>query len=71
MIDVQERPAPGPAEAPAWRHKDLLDTDVLSRADIDLVMETADAMLEVRSRPVAKVASTRSAKWARSWSSWP
>jgi len=61
MIDVQERPAPGPAETPAWRHKDLLDTDVLSRADIDLVMETADAMLEVRSRPVAKVATLRGA----------
>ncbi|MCC6386528.1 MAG: aspartate carbamoyltransferase catalytic subunit [Dehalococcoidia bacterium] len=61
MLDVQERPAAGAVEAPAWHRKDLLDTDVLSRAEVELVMETADAMLEVRSRPVGKVATLRGA----------
>ena len=46
-------------DAPHWRTKDLLDTDTLARAEIDLVMQTAEAMLEVRSRPVAKVATLR------------
>lgn len=44
-----------------WRSKDLLDTDTLSRDDIDLVMETADAMREVRGRPVGKLATLRGA----------
>jgi aspartate carbamoyltransferase catalytic subunit len=61
MLDVQERPAAGAVETPAWQRKDLLDTDVLSRAEVELVMETADAMLEVRSRPVGKVATLRGA----------
>ncbi len=61
MLDVQERPAAGAVEAAAWQRKDLLDTDVLSRAEVELVMETADAMLEVRSRPVGKVATLRGA----------
>ena len=53
-----------PAEAatpPAtvWARKDLLDTDVLSNGEIELVMETADAMTEVRERPVGRVATLR------------
>ncbi len=53
-----------PAEAatpPAtvWTRKDLLDTDVLSNGEIELVMETADAMTEVRERPVGRVATLR------------
>ncbi|MGH2632897.1 MAG: hypothetical protein ACRDG3_05760, partial [Tepidiformaceae bacterium] len=52
-----------PAAVPAyrWTAKDLLDTDTLSRADIELIMETAQAMAEVRSRPVGKVATLRGA----------
>ncbi|MCC7365266.1 MAG: aspartate carbamoyltransferase catalytic subunit [Dehalococcoidia bacterium] len=46
-------------EAVAWHRKDLLDTDCLSPAEIELVMETAAAMDEVRSRPVGKVATLR------------
>ena len=30
-----------------WRHRHLLDTDVLSLADVELVMQTADSMAEV------------------------
>lgn len=53
--EVQQR------EAAEWRAKDLLDTDTLSGAEIELIMETAEAMHEVRQRPVAKVATLRGA----------
>lgn len=63
MTNVQEQeriiesgPAPG-----IWKRKDLLDTDSLSRDEIDLVMHTADAMTEVRARPVSKLATLRGA----------
>ncbi len=42
-----------------WKRKDLLDTDVLTHAEIELLMETTAAMREVRSRPMNKVASLR------------
>ncbi|GAB4328196.1 MAG: aspartate carbamoyltransferase catalytic subunit [Dehalococcoidia bacterium] len=42
-----------------WTRKDLLDTDTLTRDELDLILETADAMFEVRQRPVAKVATLR------------
>ena len=65
MLEVRDRElAPAatimPA-APAWAAKDLLDTDTLSRAEIELIMQTAEAMAEVRSRPVGKVATLRGA----------
>jgi aspartate carbamoyltransferase catalytic subunit len=43
----------------AWRHRHVLDVDVLSAADIDLVMRTTDAMTEVLARPIAKVPALR------------
>jgi len=43
----------------AWRQKHLLDVDVLSLAEIGLVMRTADAMKEVLARPIAKVPALR------------
>ncbi len=43
----------------AWTRKDLLDTDTLTRAEIDLVLQTARGMREVRSRPVSKVSTLR------------
>jgi len=50
------------AEQPVtWRTKDLLDTDTLTRDEIGLIMETAEAMAEIRSRPVGKVATLRGA----------
>jgi aspartate carbamoyltransferase catalytic subunit len=42
-----------------WRHRHLLDLDVVSWAEIELVMRTADAMREVLSRPIAKVPALR------------
>jgi aspartate carbamoyltransferase catalytic subunit len=51
--------APHPAGSGAWRHRHLLDVDVLSLDDLDLVMRTADAMREVLARPIAKVPALR------------
>src|SRR5437667_6115534 len=49
-----------PHEQPvAWRHRHLLDVDVLTWADIELVMRTTDAMREVLARPIAKVPALR------------
>ena len=48
-----------PAPAGIWRHRHLLDVDVLSWADIELVMRTTDAMREVLARPIAKVPALR------------
>jgi aspartate carbamoyltransferase catalytic subunit len=59
-----EARVPSVEEAPetqsvAWRHRHLLDLDVVSWAEIELVMRTADAMREVLSRPIAKVPALR------------
>ena len=51
---------PIPAEPPiAWHHRHLLDVDVLSWDEIDLVMRTTDAMKEVLARPITKVPALR------------
>lgn len=59
-----EAPADGaragePRAEHTWRHRHVLDVDVLSAADIDLVMRTTDAMTEVLARPIAKVPALR------------
>src|SRR5436190_18575715 len=49
-----------PDEQPVgWRHRHLLDVDVLSWDDIELVMRTTDSMREVLTRPIAKVPALR------------
>jgi aspartate carbamoyltransferase catalytic subunit len=48
-----------PAPAGQWTHRHLLDVDVLSRDDLELVMRTADTMAEVLARPIAKVPALR------------
>ena len=58
---LETRTIPAAAEASAWTAKDLLDTDTLSMAEIELIMETAEAMREIRSRPIGKVATLRGA----------
>lgn len=57
--DVQDAAVALAANETAWTRKDLLDTDVLTRDEIELLMETTAAMREVRSRPMNKVASLR------------
>lgn len=61
MLEVVEQPLAPPAERVRWQHKDLLDTDTLGREEIELVLETAEAMREIRLRPVNKVATLRGA----------
>ena len=51
--------SPPDAQPVAWSHRHLLDVDVLSWADIELVMRTTDAMREVLGRPIAKVPALR------------
>jgi len=51
--------APPDHAAVAWRHRHLLDVDVLTETDLDLVMRTTDAMREVLTRPIAKVPALR------------
>jgi aspartate carbamoyltransferase catalytic subunit len=50
--------APGSLAAP-WRHRHLLDVDLLSLDEIDLVLRTTDAMREVLTRPIPKVPALR------------
>ena len=54
--DPPKLPAPAPA---AWSHRHLLDLDVLSWPDIELVMSTAEAMRDVLDRPIPKVPALR------------
>ncbi len=61
MLEATEQGAPTTGTASRWKAKDLLDTDTLSIEEIELVMETAEAMHEVRSRPMGKVATLRGA----------
>lgn len=58
MLDAAEV-APAELATHGWREKDLLDTDTMTRDDIMLVMQSAEAMAEVRSRPQRKVATLR------------
>ena len=51
--------APPATQDVAWRHRHLLDVDGLTRAEIDLVMRTTDAMSEVLARPIPKVPALR------------
>ena len=54
------RSTPRPQTQPvAWRHRHLLDVDALTRAELDLVMRTTDAMREVLARPIPKVPALR------------
>ena len=60
MLELRNPEAlPTAAESPAWTRKDLLDTDTLSAEELQLILDTAEGMREVRSRPVAKVATLR------------
>jgi aspartate carbamoyltransferase catalytic subunit len=58
-LEVPIVDSPPEAQPVAWRHRHLLDVDVLSWPDIELVMRTTDAMREVLGRPIAKVPALR------------
>ena len=46
-------------DASVWKHHHVLDVDDFSLAEIELVMQTTDAMKEVLSRPIKKVPTLR------------
>jgi aspartate carbamoyltransferase catalytic subunit len=58
-LEVPVVDSPPHEQAVAWPHRHLLDVDVLSWPDIELVMRTTDAMREVLERPIAKVPALR------------
>lgn len=58
-LDVPIVDSPPDAQPIGWTHRHLLDVDVLSWSDIELVMRTTDAMREVLARPIAKVPALR------------
>jgi aspartate carbamoyltransferase catalytic subunit len=58
-MDVPAVDSP-PGEQPVgWSHRHLLDVDVVTPDEIELVMRTTDAMREVLSRPISKVPALR------------
>ena len=59
-IDIATGVPSSVAAAPArWTHRHLLDLDVVSWPEIELVMQTTDAMREILARPIAKVPALR------------
>ena len=56
---AQGRSAPQAAAKVAWTRKDLLSLELLSRGEIELLLETAESFKEVSSRQVKKVPSLR------------
>jgi aspartate carbamoyltransferase catalytic subunit len=58
-IEVPAVDSPPDEQSVGWRHRHLHDVDVLSTADLELVMRTSDAMREVLRRPIAKVPALR------------
>ena len=52
-------PSTGAGAPVRWGHRHLLDLDVVSWPEIELVMRTTDAMREVLARPIAKVPALR------------
>jgi aspartate carbamoyltransferase catalytic subunit len=58
-LEVPVVDSPPHAQPVGWTHRHLLDTDVLTWPEIELVMRTADAMHEVLARPISKVPALR------------
>jgi aspartate carbamoyltransferase catalytic subunit len=56
---VPREPSPEPPAAPVWRRRHLLDLDDFSAAELELVLETTDAMKEVLAREVPRVPTLR------------
>ncbi|MDD4874447.1 MAG: hypothetical protein PHE15_05700, partial [Dehalococcoidales bacterium] len=47
------------SQKPLWLHKHILDLDDFTSSEIDLVIQTTDAMHEILSRPIKKVPTLR------------
>jgi aspartate carbamoyltransferase catalytic subunit len=59
MTEGLARPGGAVAGPVHWAHRHLLDVDALTRAEIELVMRTADEMHDVLARPIPKVPALR------------
>ena len=59
MTAEADRPEASSSAPVPWHHRHLLDVDVLTAADIDLVMRTTDEMREILARPIPKVPALR------------
>lgn len=57
--DQPEAPGLAPAQTGRWRRRHLLDLDELTRDEIELVLDTAEAMREVLGREVPRVPALR------------
>ncbi|MCK5577079.1 MAG: aspartate carbamoyltransferase catalytic subunit [Dehalococcoidales bacterium] len=58
-IPTSTREADTLSAGQAWRHKHVLDLDDFAPQEIELVLETTDAMKEILSRPIKKVPTLR------------
>ncbi len=58
-IDPVAAPRSDAAVEAAWSHRHLIDLDVVSWPELQLVMRTTDAMKEVLARPIQKVPALR------------
>jgi aspartate carbamoyltransferase catalytic subunit len=58
ILEIDDEKA-APAGNAVWKHKHILDLDDFSADEIDLVMQTTDAMHEILSRPIKKVPTLR------------
>ena len=56
---VFETPPTVAVDVQPWRHRNLLDVDLLERSEIERVLETARAMREVLDRPVPRTPALR------------
>jgi len=59
MKTTQPKDSPTTATASMWQHHHVLDLDNFSASDIELVLQTTDAMKEVLSRPIKRVPTLR------------
>ena len=58
-ITALKREAQATTAKPAWHHQHILDLDDFTPAEIELVLQTTDAMHEILSRPIKKVPALR------------
>ncbi len=58
-IEAAGEGRPRPPADPVWPHRHLIDLDVVTWPQLELVMRTADAMHEVLARPIQKVPALR------------
>jgi len=59
MMPVQQKERPVEATKQVWQHRHVLDLDDFTPEEIELVLQTTDAMHEILERPIKKVPTLR------------